>query len=47
MVDAPQISDTELALLDAAGLGELGASLLQRLAHAKREISWRDAASRS
>jgi transposase len=43
MVDAPPISDAELALLEAAGLGELGATLLQRLTHARHEITWRDA----
>jgi transposase len=43
MVDAPLISAAELASLEAAGLGELGAKLLQRLDHVHREIDWRDA----
>ncbi|WP_395688820.1 IS66 family transposase [Caenimonas koreensis] len=42
MVEAP-LSAAELALLEAAGLGELGARLLKQLAHAQHEISWRDA----
>ncbi|HSW19642.1 MAG TPA: IS66 family transposase [Ramlibacter sp.] len=42
MVDAP-LSAAELASLQAAGLGELGARLLKQLTHAQHEISWRDA----
>src|SRR3954463_2444541 len=42
MVDAP-LSTAELASLQAAGLGELGARLLKQLTHAQHEISWRDA----
>jgi transposase len=42
MVEAP-LSAAELASLQAAGLGELGARLLKQLTHAQHEISWRDA----
>jgi transposase len=42
MVDAP-LSPAELASLQAAGLGELGARLLKQLTHAQHEITWRDA----
>jgi transposase len=46
MVDAPLISADELARLQAAGLGDLGARLLaihEQLGQAKQEIDWRDA----
>jgi transposase len=46
MVEAPPISAAELAKLEAAGLGALGAKLVQmheQLGHARREIDWRDA----
>lgn len=46
MVEAPPISAAELASLEAAGLGALGAKLVQmhqQLGHARREIDWRDA----
>ena len=43
MLDASLISATELACLEAAGLGALGTRLIQQLDHARREIDWRDA----
>ena len=43
MVDAPPISAAELAALQAAGLGELGAKLLRRFEQDRHEIGWRDA----
>ena len=43
MVDAPPISAAELAALQAAGLGDLGAKLLQRFEQDRHEIDWRDA----
>lgn len=39
---AALITDTELAALEAAGLGDLGARLLGRIEHDRQEISWRD-----
>jgi transposase len=46
MIDALQISAADLAALEAAGLGALGArmqQMQQHLAHARQEIDWRDA----
>ena len=43
MLDASLISATELASLEAAGLGALGTRLMQQLDHARLEIDWRDA----
>jgi transposase len=43
MLDASLISATELACLEAAGLGALGTRLMEQLDHARREIDWRDA----
>ncbi len=43
MLAASPITATELAALQAAGLGELGARLLQRIERDRREIGWRDA----
>lgn len=43
MLDASLISATELACLEAAGLGALGTRLMKQLDHARREIDWRDA----
>jgi len=40
---ATPITATELAALQAVGLGELGARLLQRIESDRREIDWRDA----
>jgi transposase len=45
MIDAPQISAADLAALEAAGLGALGArmqQMQQHLAQARQEIDWRD-----
>jgi len=43
MVDTPPIRAAELAALQAAGLGELGAKLLRRFEQDRHEIDWRDA----
>jgi hypothetical protein len=46
MVEAPPIRAAELASLEAAGLGALGATLVrmhQQLGHGRREIDWRNA----
>jgi transposase len=43
MVTAPPITAAELAALEAAGLGELGARLLAQIDKAHQEIDWRDA----
>ena len=43
MSEATPITAAELAALEAAGLGELGARLLRRIEHDRQEIDWRDA----
>ena len=43
MLADPLITADELAALDAAGLGQLGAKLLRRIEHDRHEIDWRDA----
>ena len=43
MLADPSITADELAALDAARLGELGAKLLLRIEHDRKEIDWRDA----
>lgn len=45
MIDTPSVSAADLAALEAAGLGALGARMLQmqqRLEQAKHDIDWRD-----
>jgi hypothetical protein len=46
MVTAPPITATELAALEAAGLGELGARLIAQIDKAHQEIDWRDSLGR-
>ena len=43
MLATTPITADELAALEAAGLGELGARLLQRIESDRQEIDWRDA----
>jgi len=43
MTDASPITAVEHAVLEAAGLGELGTRLLQRIERDRQEIDWRDA----
>ena len=43
MPEAMPITADELAALQAAGLGDLGARLLQRIERDRQEIDWRDA----
>jgi transposase len=43
MTVATALSAQDLASLDAAGLGHIGAKVLAQLAHERHEIEWRDA----
>lgn len=43
MLAGAPITTEELAALEAAGLGEVGAKLLRRIKHDRQEIDWRDA----